>query len=111
MVCKAARTEVELAAGKGDHPGGLAVRREDPLEDLGVERECHPEELGAGRGDYLEGLVVGRGVWEDQNLVVTEVHLDQNQETVGKKCIRITEMSLLGLLGTTEKREGMKSSR
>ena len=107
MVCKAARTEVEPAAGKGDHPGGLAVRREDPLEDLGVERECHPEELGAGRGDYLEGLVV----WEDQNLVVTEVHLDQNQEMVGKKCIRITEMSLLGLLGTTEKREGMKSSR
>lgn len=110
MVCKAARTGVELAAEKGDHLGGQAVRREDRLEGLGVEREYHPEELGAGRGDYLEGLAVGKGDWEDQILVVTEVHLDQNREMVGKKCIRITEMSLLGLHGTMEKREGMKSS-
>lgn len=111
MVCKAARTGVELAAEKGDHLGELAVRREDPLGGLGVGREDHLEELGAGRGDHhLEGLEVGKGDWEDQILVVTEVHLDQNQEMAGKKCIHITEMSLLGLRGTMEKREGMKSS-
>lgn len=110
MVCKAARTEVELAAVKGDHLEGLAVRREDPLEGLGVGRGYHPEELGAGRGDHLEDLAVGKGDWEDQILVVTEVHLDQNQEMVGKKCIHITGKSLLGLHGTMEKREGMKSS-
>lgn len=110
MVCKAARTGVELAAEKGDHLGGLAVRREDPFEGLGVGKEYHPEELGAGRGDHLEGLAAGKEDWEDQILVVTEVHLDQNQEIVGKKCIHITEMSLLGLHGIMEKREGMKSS-
>lgn len=111
MVCKAARTRVELAAEKGDHLGGLEVRREDPLERLGVEREYHLEELGAERGGpHLEGLAVGKGDWEDQILFVTEVHLDQNQEMVGKNCIHITEMSLLGLHGTMEKREGMKSS-
>ena len=64
MVCKAARTEAELAAEKGDHPGGLAVRREDPLEDRGVERECHPGELGAGRGDWSGpcGLRTGKSL-------------------------------------------------
>lgn len=109
MSCKAARTGVELAAEKGDHLGGLAVRREDPLEGPGVGREYHPEELGAGRGDHLEHLAVGKGDREDQILVVTEVHLDQNQGMVVKKCIHITEMSL-GLHGTMEKREGMKIS-
>lgn len=110
MVCKATKTGVELAAEKGDHLGGLAVRREDPLEGLGVGKECPPEELEAERGDHLEGLAVGNGEWEDQILVVTEVHLDQNQEMVGRKSIHITEMSLLGLHGTMEKRGGMKSS-
>lgn len=110
MVCKAARTGVELAAEKGDYLGGLAVRREDLLEGLGVGKEYHHEELGVGRGDHLEGLAVGKGDWEDQILVVTEVHLDQNQEMVGKKCIHITEMSLLELHGIMEKREGTKSS-
>lgn len=109
MVCKGARTGVELAVEKGDHLGGLAVRREDLFEGLGVEREYHPEELGAGREDHLEGLAVEKGDWEDQSLVVIEVHSDQNQEMVGKKCIHITEMSLLGLHGTMEKSEGMKS--
>lgn len=110
MVCKAARTGVEVAAEKGGHLGGPAVRREDPLEGLGVGREYHPEELGAGRGDHLEGLAAGKGDWEDQILVVIEVHSDQNQEMVGRKCIHITEMSLLGLHGTMEKREGVKIS-
>lgn len=110
MVYKAARTEVELAAEKGDYLGGLAVRREDLLGGLGVGREYHHEEPGVGRGDHPEGLAVGKGDWEDQISVVTEVHLDQNQEMVGKKCIHITETSLLGPHGTMEKREGMKSS-
>lgn len=109
MVCKAARTGVELAAEKGDHFGGLAVRREDPFEGLGVEREYHLEELGAGRGHHLEGLAAGKGDWEDQIWVVTEVHSDQNQE-MGKKCILTTETSLLELHGTMEMREGMRSS-
>lgn len=109
MVCKAARTGVELAAEKGDHLGGLAVRREDPFEGPGVEREFHLEELGAGRGHHLEGLAVGNGDWEDQIWVVTGVHLDQNQE-MGRKCILTTETSLLELRGTTERREGTRSS-
>lgn len=39
-----------------------------------------------------------------------EFHSDQNQEMVETKCILTTEMNLLGLRGTMEKREDMKSS-
>lgn len=110
MVCKAVRIGGELAAEKEDHLGGLGVRSEDPLAGLEVGRESHPEEPGAERGGLLEGLAVEREGWEDQISVVTGLHLDQNQEMVEKKCIRISEMSLLGLHGTMGKREGTMSS-